>query len=78
MSCIHWIDGKGCLRAGGGTNSPTGAFLIWDVQVHVTPPSRQPRRAGISTVADMLQAAASVFGGKGNNSSVTAYLEVEP
>jgi len=30
MSGIHWIDGKGCLRAGGGTNSPIGAFLIWE------------------------------------------------
>jgi len=30
MSAIHWIDGKGCLRAGGGTKSPTGAFLIWE------------------------------------------------
>lgn len=34
---------------------------------HVTPPSRQPRRAGISTFADMPRGAASVFGGKGNN-----------
>jgi len=67
MSTIHWIDGKGCLPAGGVTNSPTGAFLIWDVQRHVTPPSTQLRRAGISTVADMPRAAASVFGGKGNN-----------
>lgn len=30
MCGIQWIDGKGCVRAGGGTNSPTGAFLIWE------------------------------------------------
>jgi len=56
-----------CLKHGRGSHPPAVPSLIWDVQGHVTPPSRQPRRAGISTVADMLRAAASVFGGKRNN-----------
>jgi len=77
MSAIHWIDGKGCVRAAAGTNPPAMPSLIWHVQGHVTPPSTQLRRAGISTVADMPRPAASVFGSKGNNFSVSAYLEVE-
>ena len=56
MSGIHWIDGKGCLRAGGGTNSPTGAFLIWDVQGHVTPPSTQAQLSETLTVASVSEA----------------------
>jgi len=56
-----------CPQDGRGNQAPAVPSLIWDVQGHVTPPSTQPRRAGISTVADMLQAAACVFGGKGNN-----------
>jgi len=56
-----------CVKHGRGNHPPAVPSLIWDVQGHVTPPSRQSRRAGISTVADMPQAAASVFGGKGNN-----------
>jgi len=67
MSRIHWIDGKGCLPAGGGTNSPTGAFLIWDVQGHVTPPSTQTTRSETPTVAGVSEAWSCVFGGKGNN-----------
>jgi len=56
-----------CLQHCRATNPPAVPSLIWDVQRHVTPPSTQLRRAGISTVADMPRAAASVFGGKGNN-----------
>jgi len=56
-----------CPEHGRGSHPPAVPSLIWDVQGHVTPPSTQPRRAGISTVADMPQASASVFGGKGNN-----------
>ena len=78
MSGIHWIDGKGCLRAGGGTNSLTGAFLICDVQGHVTPPSTQATRSETPTFAGVSEAWPCVFGGKSNNSSLTAYLEVEP
>jgi len=78
MCGIHWIDGKGCLRAGGGTNSPTGAFLIWDVQGHVTPPSTQATRSETLTFASVSGAWPCFFGGKGNNSSVTAYLEIVP
>jgi len=67
MSGIHWIDGKGCLRAGRGRNSPTGAFLIWDVQGHVTPPSTQATRSETPTVAGVSEAWPCFFGGKGNN-----------
>ena len=67
MCGIHWIDGKGCLGAGGGTNSPTGAFLIWDVQGHVTPPSTQATRSETPTFAGVSGAWPCFFGGKGNN-----------
>jgi len=58
-----------CFNHCRGSNPPAVPSLIWHVQGHVTPPTTQPRRAGISTVADMPQAAASLFGGRSNNLS---------
>ncbi len=74
MSRIHWIDGKGCLRAGGGTNSPTGAFLIWDVQGHVTPPSTQATRSDTPTFAGVSEAWPCFFGGRVSEKNTTENL----
>ena len=47
------------------------------VQRHVTPPSTQTTRSETLTFASVSEAWSCVFGGKGNNFSVSAYLEVE-
>jgi len=47
------------------------------VQRHVTPPSTQATRSETLTFAGVSEAWPCVFGGKGHNSSVSAYLEVE-
>lgn len=68
------IQGKGAnSRARVATYLPCPPLYAW-FYGHVTPPSAQPRRAGVSTVADMPQAAASVFGGKGNNLGVKHFV----
>ena len=47
------------------------------VRRHVTPPSTQTTRSETLTFASVSEAWSCVFGGKGNNFSVSAYLEVE-
>ncbi len=66
-----------CLKHGSGNHSAVVRSLIWDVQGHVTPPSTQATRSETPTFAGVSEAWPCVFGGKSNNSSLTAYLEVE-
>lgn len=67
MSGKRWTESKSCLCAGRGINPPAGAFLIWNVYGHVTPPSTQDTRSETPTVAGVSGACPCVFGGKGNN-----------